>query len=108
MKILYVHQYFKTPQEGGSIRSYYLAKGLVDAGHQVTMITTHNETYEVRNVDGIQVHYLPVNYDNKLGFFRRLFAFWKFVRLAKPYSQESKYEVHRQPSLCRHHWSLPH
>ena len=83
MKILYVHQYFKTPDEGGSIRSYYLAKGLVDAGHQVTLITSHNKAYQVRDVDGIQVHYLPIKYDNKFGFLRRLFAFWKFVKLAK-------------------------
>lgn len=83
MKILYIHQYFKTPQEGGSIRSYYLAKGLVDAGHEVTMITAHNEPYETKLVDGINVHYLPVKYDNKLGFFRRLYAFWKFVKSAR-------------------------
>lgn len=83
MKILYVHQYFKTPEEGGSIRSYYLAKGLVDAGHEVTMITTHNSTYEVKKVDGIEVHYLPVPYDNSFGFFTRIKAFWDFVKLAK-------------------------
>ncbi len=83
MKILYVHQYFKTPQEGGSIRSYYLAKGLVDAGHKVTMVTAHQNPYEVKEVDGIEVHYLPVKYDNKFGFIRRVFSFWKFVSLAK-------------------------
>ena len=83
MKILYVHQYFKTPEEGGSIRSYYLAKGLVDAGHEVTMITAHNFSYEVKKVDGIEVHYLPVSYDNSFGFFQRLWAFFQFVRLAR-------------------------
>lgn len=83
MKILYVHQYFKTPEEGGSIRSYYLAKGLVDAGHQVTMITAHNSNYEIKNMDGINVHYLPISYDNKFGFFKRLFSFCRFVKLAR-------------------------
>ncbi len=83
MKILYVHQYFKTPEEGGSIRSYYLAKGLVDAGHQVTMITAHNSGYQVKNVAGIEVHYLPVKYDNSFGFFQRIKAFWSFVKLAR-------------------------
>ncbi len=83
MKILYVHQYFKTPQEGGSIRSYYLAKGLVDAGHEVTLVTAHDGSYEVKNVDGIKVHYLSVKYDNKFGFLRRLYSFWQFVMLAK-------------------------
>lgn len=83
MKILYVHQYFKTPEEGGSIRSYYLAKGLVEAGHEVTMITAHNAPYEVKKIAGIEVHYLPVSYDNSYGFIQRLWAFWRFVKLAK-------------------------
>lgn len=83
MKIVYIHQYFKTPEEGGSIRSYYLAKGLVDAGHEVTMITCHSGGYEKVNVDGIDVHYLPISYDNGFGFFRRLLSFGKFVRLAR-------------------------
>lgn len=83
MKILYIHQYFKTPQEGGSIRSYYLAKGLVDAGHEVVMITTHEGKKEVKVVDGIKVQYLPVSYDNKFGFLKRIWSFLTFVRQAK-------------------------
>lgn len=83
MKILYIHQYFKTPSEGGSIRSYYLAKGLVDHGYEVEMITTWNEgAYQVKDVDGIKVHYLPVYYDNHLKFGKRIVAFLKFVWLA--------------------------
>jgi len=83
VKILYIHQYFKTPNEGGSIRSYYLAKGLVDNGHQVTVITAHNYHYEIKNIDGIEVHYLPVPYDNAFGFFQRIWAFANFVWLAR-------------------------
>ena len=83
MRILYIHQYFKTPEEGGSIRSYYLAKGLVDAGHEVTMVTAHNGPYEVKKIDGVAVHYLPVPYDNSFGFAQRLWSFWSFVKLAK-------------------------
>lgn len=83
VKILYIHQYFKTPSEGGSIRSYYLAKGLVDHGFVVEMVTTWNkQAYEVKDVDGIRVHYLPVYYDNHLGFWKRIYAFLKFVVLA--------------------------
>lgn len=93
MKILYVHQYFKTPEEGGSIRSYYLAKGLVDNGYSVEMITSWNEkVYRCEMIDGIKVHYLPVFYDNHLGFGQRIKAFGKFLyhacklipRLEKP------------------------
>lgn len=83
MKVLYIHQYFKTPDEGGSIRSYYLAKGLVDNGYSVEMITSWNQKfYRCQTVDGIKVHYLPVFYDNHLGFSQRVKAFLKFIYLA--------------------------
>ena len=80
MHILYIHQYFKTPEEGGAIRSYYLAKGLVDAGHTVTMLTTHSgPKYKKMFVDGIHVHYLPVPYHQSMGSLARIKAFLTFV-----------------------------
>jgi glycosyltransferase involved in cell wall biosynthesis len=80
MHILYIHQYFKTPEEGGAIRSYYLAKGLVEAGHKVTMITSHNElTYKKMLVDGIYVHYLPVPYSQDFSKWKRVQAFLWFA-----------------------------
>lgn len=87
-RILYIHQYFKTPQEGGAIRSYYLAKGLVEKGFEVEMLTSHNEAiYTKANIDGINVHYLPVRYKNEMGFIQRIWSFIKFVRLAKKYAK---------------------
>ncbi len=83
MKILYIHQYFRTPDEGGSTRSYELAKGLVKLGHQVRMITAHNTLNGKYPIEGIEVHYLKVPYHNRFGFLRRIFAFLRFVRLAK-------------------------
>lgn len=83
MKILYLHQYFKTPEEGGAIRSYTIAKGLVDAGHTVIMITSYNEDgVSIKDISGIRVHYLPVKYDNAMGFAQRLLSFAKFYRAA--------------------------
>jgi len=84
MKILYVHQYFKTPQEGGAIRSYYLARGLVDQGFEVEMVTSHNENvYQKTVIDGIIVHYLPVYYSNDLGFIKRIHSFYAFQKKVK-------------------------
>lgn len=80
MKVTFVHQYFKHPREGGAVRSYYLAKGLIDVGHDVEVITTHNKnTLEIKRIDGIKVFYLPIYYDNVLGKFDRIVAFLKFV-----------------------------
>ncbi|MBX9853581.1 MAG: glycosyltransferase family 4 protein [Cytophagaceae bacterium] len=83
MKILYLHQYFKTPADGGAIRSYYLAKGLVDRGYEVEMITSSNDKKDKTvTIEGITVHYLSVYYDNRLGFIGRSLSFLKFVKKA--------------------------
>jgi glycosyltransferase involved in cell wall biosynthesis len=92
MKILYLHQYFLTPEQGGAIRSYHLAKALVEAGHEVEMITSHNHpTYHFEIIEGIKVHYLPVFYENKLNFFGRLFSFIKFMYRAYIKAGEIEY-----------------
>jgi glycosyltransferase involved in cell wall biosynthesis len=80
VKILILHQHFNTPQKGGAIRSYYLAKALVDRGLEVIVITAHNQaTYKREDVEGIEVHYLPVAYDNRFGFAARSWSFIKYV-----------------------------
>jgi len=96
VKILILHQHFKIPQRGGAIRSYYLAKALVDRGVQVVVITAHNEAgHRKDSVEGIEVHYLPVAYDNRFTFFRRIFAFYRFARKAAALATN-----HRDASLC--------
>lgn len=84
MRIIYVHQYFVRPEEGGAIRSYHLAKGMVEAGHEVVMVSSHNKKcYEQVIVDGIEVHYLPVEYSHHFTFWARIRAFMLFVWQAK-------------------------
>lgn len=83
MEIAYIHQYFRTPEDGGALRSYYIAQALVDRGHRVHMITAHNERRRrVTDCQGITVHYLPVAYHNNYGFFRRIWSFLRFAALA--------------------------
>lgn len=95
-KIIYIHQYFKTPDEGGAIRSYYVAKGMVDRGMDVAVITSHNKAnYEQKNVGGIQVHYLPIPYSNDFSFTRRYVAFFNFVLAAINHSNKLQ-----KPDLC--------
>jgi glycosyltransferase involved in cell wall biosynthesis len=80
MKILYIHQYFNTPETGGPIRSWHLSTALVRAGFEVELITSHNaKEYMIRNIDGVKVHYLPVVYDNSFGFRKRIFSFLLFT-----------------------------
>lgn len=91
MKVIILHQHFKTPGGGGAVRSYYLARALVERGADTIVITAHNGPAEkVEQIDGIKVHYLPVPYDNRFGFYRRIWSFYQFavkaVRTASRYN----------------------
>ena len=81
MKVLILHQHFNTPKKGGALRSYYLAKALVDQGIETVVITGSNENkYRLDNYEGIEVHYLPVAYNNAFGFTARSFSFLKYIQ----------------------------
>lgn len=90
MKIIYLHQYFKTPLENGGTRSYDLARSFVQAGHTVDMVTTTNDEkiredgkkWVVKHIDGIQVYYLYLPYDNSMSYVQRSMAFVKFLLYA--------------------------
>lgn len=80
MKILYLHQYYRKMEQGGPVRSAYLANALVEAGHEVVMLTSHNGPKKVEQLpEGYTVVYLPVAYDNTYGLLRRLFAWYSYI-----------------------------
>ncbi|WP_233882027.1 glycosyltransferase family 4 protein [Tenacibaculum piscium] len=82
MNILYIHQYFKTPKEPGGTRSYWIAKELLKKGHSVTMLTTSSQIEEKvkkQNIDGIDVIYLKVPYNQKMSIITRLKSFFIFM-----------------------------
>lgn len=83
MNFLIIHQHFNTPDDGGALRSYFLAKALVENGDQVQILTgTNKGRYYQQNVEGIEVHYLPVAYANRFGFWQRIYSFLQFVLLS--------------------------
>lgn len=85
MRILYLHQYFNTPQMVGATRSYEMARRLAAWGHEVQMITSqrtpHNnaKSWFVTNESDICVHWLPVPYANAMSYQARIQAFLKFA-----------------------------
>jgi glycosyltransferase involved in cell wall biosynthesis len=82
-RILYVHQYFKTPDESGAVRSYLIAKGLAKAGYDVHMLAGHcGKSYKKLEMEGFTIHYLPVCYISHFGFSKRYWAFLRFVFLS--------------------------
>ncbi|WP_037574035.1 glycosyltransferase family 4 protein [Sporocytophaga myxococcoides] len=78
MRIFYIHQYFKTPQEGGAIRSWHLTNALADDGHEVLVITSHNKESGIRHFGKVKVCYIKIAYDNSFGFSKRIKAFLSF------------------------------
>lgn len=94
MNILYIHQYFHTPYQPGSTRSYWIAQQLIKRGHKVTMLTANKKidsTLERVKIDGIHVIYLNVIYDGgSMGFYQRVMAFLKFVFRSIPVALREK------------------
>ena len=83
MKILYIHQYFRTPYEPGGTRSYWISQELIKNGHEVTMLTTTERTMASRvereTIDGINVIYINIPYNNSMSVFDRMMAFLRFM-----------------------------
>lgn len=90
MKVLYFHQYFSTRAGGTGTRSYEMAKALVQAGHEVTMICA---SYGPANtgleqpfkfgaregiVDGIEVVEFELPCSNSDGILKRTWTFLKY------------------------------
>jgi glycosyltransferase involved in cell wall biosynthesis len=101
MRILYIHQYFSTPESWGGCRSYEFARRFVAAGHEVDLVTSDamlpsslkKERVNYRFwLEGIRVHVIRVPYENRMDFRKRVRAFFSFAfkscrairRLPKP------------------------
>lgn len=89
MHILYIHQYFTTPDRGGGTRSYEFARRFVRDGHRVTLITKRRKNtppiegaFRESYVDGIRVLETPVEYTQRMSFRERIQSFLKFALLA--------------------------
>lgn len=91
MKILYFHQHFSTPQGSSGTRSYEMARALIAAGHQVTMVCGSYQRaaldlpYDAQKgwsrggIDGIDVISLPLAYSNRDGLAQRTLIFLRFA-----------------------------
>jgi glycosyltransferase involved in cell wall biosynthesis len=91
MRILYFHQYFKTPSGSGGTRSYEFAKSLVESGHKVTMVYALSDKtrspivgdnyvkgQKIGSVDGIDLIEFDLNYSNRMSFIQRTWVFFKY------------------------------
>ena len=86
MNIIYLHQYFKFPNESGGTRSYDLAHGFLKLGHKVQIVTsTSDPEFKTKDrwskfeKDGLVVHYIFIPYANEMSYFHRSIVFLKFL-----------------------------
>lgn len=97
MHILYLHQYFRKPQEAGSHRSFYIAQALCQAGHRVTILTATKQSnnFSEEILPNLWVHYLASPYEQSMSFWRRIAAFLQFaykaIRKARSISYDKIY-----------------
>ena len=86
MRILYLHQYFKTPGMAGGTRSYEMARRLTARGHEVHVITARDapgpDTWVRTREADFDVHWCTVPYSNRMSYPRRIRAFLRFSYLA--------------------------
>lgn len=97
MKILYVHQYFHTPSEPGGTRSYWISRKLIERGHSVVMITSTNKHQPepgIKNIDGIEVHYIKNSYDNYMSKINKVKSFVRFlIKSVKEAAKEKNIDI---------------
>lgn len=105
MKVIYFHQYFVIPRGAGAIRSYAMARKLIERGHQVLMVCGRSEggmtglSMEYQNglrrgfVDGIEVIEFDLSYSNADGLFKRSLTFLKFALRSIRLAMIERYDV---------------
>lgn len=105
MKILYLHQHFSTPNGSTGIRSYEMAKGLVDKGHNVTVLCGSfkgggsglNAEFingkRVGQISNINVIEYDLTYSNNDSFFKRTRTFIKYALAGSSYALKEEYDI---------------
>lgn len=86
MRIIYIHQYFKLPNENGGTRSFDLASSFVKNGYEVVVITStsdvkykKNNLWSIEKQKGIEIHRIYIPYSNHLSYVKRTMMFLRFL-----------------------------
>jgi glycosyltransferase involved in cell wall biosynthesis len=102
MRILYLHQYFVSPESAGGTRSYELARRMVARGHDVTLVTSNAmmpprwrelDRITETELEGIKLVVLPVRYANQMGYRERMTAFAHFAALSSREAMRRRADV---------------
>ena len=86
MNVLIFHQYYVTPEQAGSTRTYHFISKLLERGHRVTLVTgcqvriekDERQVIEYQPESNFTIISVRDGYSQKLGFWGRLSAFLKY------------------------------
>ena len=104
MKVIYFAEHFDTPITGGGLRPYQMARRLISAGHQVTMVCGGDQAWlglpssDKKNiyrgdVEGIDVIQISIPYSNNDSIAKRAVIFLKFAWKAMGYAMKEDYDL---------------
>ena len=85
MKIIYLHQYFNTPEMSGGVRSFEMARRIVAKGHTIEVVTSLRDQnsswkgWKTTSENGITVHWYSLKYSNHMSYSQRIIAFFLFA-----------------------------
>ena len=114
MNIIYLHQYFKFPDEFGGTRSFDLSTGFLGLGHYVEVITaTSDLRYKTSKrwskieKNDLVVHYIYMPYSNDMTYLKRSLVFIKFLwfstlKLLSLRGYTQRYRLHREEHRKHH------
>ena len=101
MKILFFYQYFGTPKGSWSTRVYELTRRWVDAGHEVTVVTTPYEKSDIKakgfisgqRVEGIKLIVVNSGDSNRFALWKRVFRAIEFSLISIYYALRLDYDI---------------
>jgi len=105
MHVLYFYQHFSTPAGSTGTRAYEMARVLISAGHQVSVVCGSVDTASTGvdgpvergirrgTVDGINVIEIVLPYSNYDGFTKRCFTFLRYAFRGIAIAATTKYDV---------------
>lgn len=94
MKIVYFYQYFTTPKGSYGTRVYEFTRKWVEAGHDVTVVTSIYAKSDIRAtrfiedqvIDGVKLKVLNITIDNKQSILKRIWTFVQYGVLSSWYA----------------------
>lgn len=101
MKIVYFYQYFGTTKGSWSTRVYELTRRWVEAGHEVTVVTSRYDKSDLvargfitrLDIEGINVILIKVTLSNQHGVLARLLTFLLYAAVSTYYALRLPFQV---------------